>query len=405
MFWKGGYSLKIDNWKTRYRDSGVCDFRRNYDFYFKWLLNKVCSCFYIKGLNDTKIDETYLKSNLILDGAICVTDFGKDLYACIGNRGGQPDEYYVPTIFTIANPILGSKQVRIGQDGVVIYNTEIDRFAQECFSGGLYDLISQTATLLADNIISINCQQINSRVVAIFTADSDGQALAGEAILKRMYAGKPYDIIRQDLIEKINVNPIAGANVGQNLTELVELHNYIIGNFFQSIGIKSNNQRKKERLINAEINAQNDFLEISILEILTSWQKGFDAVNEMYGTDIHVELNPVLVEDLVESVEDVAGDDASIQTGESIMDDTQGVEGNEEPEVETVDNVETEEVETVETEEVETVETEEPESIQDVIEEKEENVETIIDAINDVEGGEEDDSESTEESLESGDSE
>lgn len=396
MFWKGGYSLKIDTWKTRYKDSGVCDFRRNYDFYFKWLLNKVCSCFYIKGLSETKIDETYLKSNLILDGAICITDFGNELYACIGNRGGQPDEYYVPTIFTIANPVLGSKQVRIGQDGVVIYNTETDRFAQECFTGGLYDLISQTATLLSDNIISINCQQINSRVVALFTADSDGQALAGEAILKTMYAGKPYQILRQDLVEKINVNPIAGANVGQNLTELVELHNYIIGNFFQSIGIKSNNQRKKERLINAEINAQNDFLEISILEILTSWQKGFDAVNEMYGTDIHVELNPVLVEDLVDSVEDVASDDASIQTGESVMDDTQGVEGNEEQEVETVDNVETEEVETVE---------EEPESIQDVIEEKEENVGDIIDAINDVEGGEEDDSESTEEPLESGDSE
>lgn len=397
MFWKGGYSLKIDNWKTRYRDSGVCDFQRNYDFYFKWLLNKVCSCFYIKGLSETKIDETYLKSNLILDGAICITDFGNELYACIGGRGGQPDEYYVPTIFTIANPVLGSKQVRIGQDGVVIYNTETDRFAQECFTGGLYDLISQTATLLADNIISINCQQINSRVVALFTADSDGQALAGELILKKMYAGKPYQILRQDLVEKINVNPIAGANVGQNLTELVELHNYIIGNFFQSIGIKSNNQRKKERLINAEINAQNDFLEISIMEILASWQKGFDAVNEMYGTDIHVELNPVLVEDLIESVDDVAGDDASIQTGESVMDDTQGVEGNEEQEVETVDNVETDEVETVETEE--------PESIQDVIEEKEENVETIIDAINDVEGGEEDDSESTEEPVESGDSE
>lgn len=382
---------KIDNWKTRYRDSGVCDFQRNYDFYFKWLLNKVCSCFYVKGLPDT-VNETYLKSNLILDGMICVTDFGKDLYACIGGLGGEPDEYYVPTIFTIANPILGSKIVRRGKDGVVIFNTEIDRFAQSCFSGGLYDLISQTATLLADNIISINCSQINSRVVAVFTADSDGQALAGEKILKNVYSGKPYQILRQDVVEKINVNPIASANVGQNLTELVELHNYIIGNFFQSIGIKSNNTKKKERLINAEINAQNDFLEISILEILTSWQKGFDEVNKMYGTDIHVELNPVLVEDLIDSVTGDESEDEPIETGESIMDDKT------EPEPEETET-ETEEVETVET-----VEEPEEKDLESFIEEKEEDVETIIDKI--VGGDEEDgDTESTDSDMESSESE
>jgi len=84
---------------------------------------------------------------------------------------------------------------------------------------------------------------------------------------------------------------------------LVELHNYIRANFFQSIGIKSNDVMKKERLITDEIEQQNDYLAISILDIITSWQTGFDKVNEMYGTDIQVELNPVLVKEVVNAVD------------------------------------------------------------------------------------------------------
>ena len=295
------------NWQERAGRGGVCDFKQNYDFYFKWLTNKVMSCFVIKDDSDGEKSKTinwnYFKMNLLLDGQICITDFNDKLYACIGNRGGKPNEYYLPQIFTIANPILGSKQVNIGQDGVVFYNTDVDAFSytgnNEIFSGGLYDLVSQTATLLADNIISINCNQINSRITAFFTADSEAQAIAGEAVLKKQYAGKPYQILRSDLIEKLTVNPI-NSNAGGNITELVELHNYIIANFFQSIGVKSNNVMKRERLINSEIDSQNDYLKISILEILTSWQKGFDELNEIYGTDISVTLNPALLDELLE---------------------------------------------------------------------------------------------------------
>ena len=298
----------MGNWQIRAGKGGVCDFKENYDFYFKWLTNKVMSCFLVKYSKDNekldKFDSDYFKINALLDGAICITDFNDKIYPVIGNLGGEPDEYYCPTIYTLANPILGSKQVKLGVDGVVIYNTAVDRF-NYCgnsiiYSGGLYDLISQTATLLADNIISINCNQINSRVTTFFTADSESQAIAGEAILKKQYAGKPYQIIRQDLIEKINVNPVNTSANGSNITELVELHNYIIANFFQSIGVKSNNVMKRERLINSEIDSQNDYLKVSLLEILTSWQKGFDEVNELYGTDFTVELNPALLDEIIE---------------------------------------------------------------------------------------------------------
>lgn len=355
------------HWKERYGKDGICDFKANYDFYFKWLLSKTCSCFYLKNLPET-LDEFYIISNLLIDGDICITKFNDELYACIGAPGGQPDEYYKPSIYTIANPILGSKIVKDGVDGVIIYNTPLDAY----ISGGLYGLISQTATLLADNIVSINCCQINSRVTAITTADSPAQRIEAEATLKSIYAGHPFKVVGSDIIDKINVNPIATTNTSQNLAELIELHNYIIANYFQSIGIKSNDIRKKAHVLQDEIDSQNDYLQISIMELLTSWQSGFDKVNEMFGTDIHVELNPVLLDviigdendntsDIMDNVDNNSSDTEQAVPVESVEGDVDNIDNS--------DNIDS---------------TDDSTDGLDSIIEKTEKVEDIVDLINDV---------------------
>lgn len=365
----------LKDWRSRYADGrkGVCDFGLNYDFYFKWLTNKVISCLIIRGAPES-INDTYLKTHLVLDGNICITDFKNELYACIGGWGGTPDEYYVPTEYVIANPILGSKTVKIGKNGVVITNTAVDGLGLGLFSGGLYDLIHQTATLLADNIISINCEQINRRVQTFFTADSEPQAVAGEAVLKKMYAGSPYQILRQDVVKKLTINPASNTGSSQSITQLVELHNYIVANFFQSIGIKANNVMKKERLITDEIESQDDFVQLSILEILSSWQKGFDKVNEIYGTDISVELNPVLIREIADefSSESETSTEAPSEAVESVSDEPVSYT-NEATESDTEQSEQSESI---------PEETEE-ESASDMIEESEEIVDEIVDIIND----------------------
>ena len=363
-------------WKERFNNGGICDFRKMYDFYFKWLLSKTCACFYIKNLPET-MDEFFIKSTLIVDGDLGVTDFNDKIYAVNGAPGGQPDEYYVPTQYTVANPVLGSKIFTKGVDGVVIYNADIDRYVP----GGLFGLIDQTATLLADNIISINCNQINTRVSVAFTADSEAQAIAGEAILKRMYTGSPYSILRSDLVDKIKVNPIASNANAQNLTELVELNNFIIANYFQSIGIKANNIRKKSHMLQDEIDVQNDYLQISITEIMASWQSGFDKVNEIYGTDIHVELNPALIDTLIDD-----SDDTQSASTEEVIDNTPNDSDDSEDKPDESDD-ESERVmnEKLEAESVNTGVSidKEPESFTDEIHNNEAKVEDLIDLIND----------------------
>lgn len=371
-------------WKDRY-SKGICNFELNYDFFYKWLVSKTASCFYIDGLSET-LDDYYIKTNLLIDGDVCITDFNSDLYAVCGAPGGEPSAYYKPTLYTVANPVLGSKIVRDGVDGVIIYNTPIDAY----LPGGINGLIVQTATLLADNIVSVNCCQINSRVTAINTADSEAQALAAESVLKSIYAGNPYKIVRSDIIDKIRVNPIAQTGAGNVLSELIELHNYIISNYFQAIGIRANNQRKKAHMLQDEIDLQNSYLQISVYEIMSSWQKGFDKVNELYGTDIHVRLNPALLPEIVgdqsETTEDTtqnADPDVNSVIDVSAVDQTANdnttddqTEDQTEDHPDTTDNTDTETDDNVDTED------NTAEDAVELIEHREEIVDEIIDMIN-----------------------
>lgn len=364
-------------WKERY-SKGICNFELNYDFFYKWLVSKTASCFYIDGLTET-LDDYYIKTNLLIDGDVCITDFNSDLYAVCGAPGGEPSAYYKPTLYTVANPVLGSKIVRDGVDGVIIYNTPIDAY----LPGGINGLIVQTATLLADNIVSVNCCQINSRVTAINTADSEAQALAAESVLKSIYAGNPYKIVRSDIIDKIRVNPIAQTGAGNVLSELIELHNYIISNYFQAIGIRANNQRKKAHMLQDEIDLQNSYLQISVYEIMSSWQKGFDKVNELYGTDIHVRLNPALLPEIVggqgETTDDTTQNaDADIN---SVIDvsaaDQPASDDAPEDQTDIDDNADTDDT----TDTADTSETMAEDAVE-LIEQREEIVEEIVDMIN-----------------------
>ena len=54
--------------------------------------------------------------------------------------------------------------------------------------------------------------------------------------MKELYSGKPFKVLEDTMIDKIKVNPIT-ANPAANITELVELHQYIIANFYNNIEI------------------------------------------------------------------------------------------------------------------------------------------------------------------------
>ena len=285
---------------------GVCDVQQNFQLYFDLLTNKCCNLFKWEGLPDT-VDERFLNLQLILNGKICFTKIDGKLYALNGNVGGEPNVYYEPTQFIVANPILGSKTVRIrqkdgsnsieGLDGILVALTDIDYMDDRGMKGGLYRLIYQTAGLLADNVSSLNCSQINGRVAQLWTTDNDVEARTVEEVVRDMYAGHPYRILTQDLVSKIGVVPAAQSGQTNTLLNLIEAHQYILASFFNEIGIPSTWNMKRERVNTAETELMTGSLDVNVYNMEKNLQNGAKLINELFGENISVRFNEEIKED------------------------------------------------------------------------------------------------------------
>ena len=73
------------------------------------------------------IPREMLEYYLLVNGSCFITKHEDgNLYALLGSFGGEPDAYYRPTRYVVANPALKmSKDFDINNDGVLIRNDSI----------------------------------------------------------------------------------------------------------------------------------------------------------------------------------------------------------------------------------------------------------------------------------------
>ena len=315
--------------------SGVCDVEKVFQYYFKTLTNKVAEMFRLKGLED-RMDEEYIKESLILEGRVCFTrfqDFDNALYALTGNYGGEPDCYKVPTQYVIANQVLGSKTITVrhldgsqsteGLEGIVVGITHSDTELAIDSCKGLYDLIYNYSGMLADNFVSLNCAQINSRVQVAFIADNQNMANSAEAVLKDLYSGKPFKVLTQDILNKLTVSPVVASGSNAIIINLIEAHATILSDFWSELGIAYNGNRKRQYINYSEANMDTGALSLNIDSIINSIRAGLDRVNELFGTSIEVEVDENALKNAMNGNAEIADDPgtASLPDDEIIIDD------------------------------------------------------------------------------------
>jgi len=283
--------------------NGVCDVEKVFQYYFKTLTNKVSELIRLKNLGD-RMDEEYIKECLILEGRVCFTrwpEFDNELYALTGDFGGEPDCFKVPTQYVISNPVLGSRTVTVrhlngsqaveGLEGIVVGITYIDAELCTNTAKGLYNLIYNYAGMLADNFVSLNCAQINSRVQVAYVADNQNLANSAEAVLKDLYNGKPYKVLTQDILNKLTVSPVVAAGSNNTVINLIEAHATILSDFWSELGIAFNGNRKRQYINNSEAEMSTGALSLNIDSIINAIKAGLDRVNALFETNIEVEVD------------------------------------------------------------------------------------------------------------------
>ena len=253
------------------------------EYYIKDTLIRTQKMFNYNNLPKT-IPKEQLELLLQRNGYAVITKVNGELYAFYGGLGGEPNEYYLPTIATVANPALKfSKSMVIDKECVLIKN--------DVMFMGLMPLIQSTSYLLAQADISFKYALINGRMKAIVTAPNDEVKASLDEMFKQIEKGSSLKVVvDDDLMNELKVSPY-GSN--DNGIDIIELKQYIIGSFYQKLGIQSNFNMKREALNSAESALNDDILYPLIDEMLEERQKGVEKINELYGTNISVELSSV----------------------------------------------------------------------------------------------------------------
>lgn len=268
---------------------GLGNYFKSYDFkdkersvrtYVNYMLNRVQSMFKYNGLPAT-IPQKMIELYIMVNGHAVIIEHEDSLYVCFGNWGGEPDEYYVPKNYIVANPYLNLfKTYTIGEDCVLAHNDSLYY--------GLMPMFQRYASLLVENDITMRMVDINSRISALIDAKDDSTYASAQKYLSDIEAGENGVIASQAFFDGITTQPYGEHNY-QRLTDLIEFHQYMKASWFNELGLNSNYNMKREAITSNESQLNDDMLLPLIDDMFNCRQLWIEQVNDMFGTDWSIE--------------------------------------------------------------------------------------------------------------------
>ena len=269
----------------------VTDKRKSAQSYINYMIIRLQKMFKYDNLPDT-IPREMLECYLLQSGSCFITKVNDKLYAFQGTMGGEPDPYYRPTLYIVANPALKfNKSLDLWKDGVLMRNDSLWL--------GLFPLMARYATMLSENILTIRSADVMLRVVAMLTAPDDATHTAAEMYIRKLEKGE-FSVIGENRFfdgVKLQSPP---SNNGSYLTQFIELQQYLKASFYNEIGLNANYNMKREAIMEGESSLNEDSLLPLCDEMLRCRQEDVAHVNEMYGTDISVDFDSAWAQNIKE---------------------------------------------------------------------------------------------------------
>lgn len=278
--------------KLRSFDFSYCsDKDKVFENYCRYTFTRTQSMFTYEGLPDT-IPVQWLESYLQRNGSCCIAEHEGKLYALLGNAGGEPDEYYQPTIYTVANPALNlSKNYEIGVDCVYCKN-DYDAL-------GLVPLVSRYCGLMTENLLTVRLSDINMRMMNLLSAPDDNTLQSTKQYLKDLEEGKLGVVGETPFFEGLKLQS-KGVGNGDYMIQFIELQQYLKGSMYNELGINANFNMKREALSGQEVALNDDALMPLIDDMLKQRRAMCDELNEMFGLEVSVDYGSTWHSNVVE---------------------------------------------------------------------------------------------------------
>lgn len=251
-------------------------------------LNKLLSMYEYKNIPDTfsvRNFELYLHLYGFSINAIAKPRDGVEgLYTFNGGLGGEPDIYHFPTLAIVANPALDkSLNLKIGTECVVVKN---DSLLQ-----GTMPIIEKYSSLLAEAELSMLIKIISSRTSTLISASDSRTIQSAKDYLCDLESGKLGVIADNAFLESLKTQPYAGGGAGaENLTDLIEIRQYLRACLNNDLGLPSNYNLKRERISNTESQFDYEALKPFIDDMTKCRKQGIEEINALFGYNIEVEL-------------------------------------------------------------------------------------------------------------------
>lgn len=243
------------------------------------VLNKTLTMFLYTNLPDTlPIEE--IEKILQLSGSGFITMIDEQLVVLKGSYSyDEVDIYNRPYKINCYLPDKKTYKMFHISDGVIIKNDYLER--------GLLPIFKKWGYLINESELTLIIANRYKRMVKTFIANDDPTAESVRTYLTKVDNGESSVITSNILWESIKIDGETNTNT---LHELIEYDNYIKSELYKEIGLYSNDNMKKERLISSEVeNGMNSIYPL-VDNMLNCRKQAIDKINKKFNTNISVEF-------------------------------------------------------------------------------------------------------------------
>ena len=260
-------------------------FSAGYKFWLNFLFERAVRRFEYKGLPES-MPQHEIEVPLQMQGTVGVSKKAdEEIRAFNGSWSGAPTVYFdTYKKYAVYSPIF-SDVLKVDTDVIVGLNDSLQN--------ATYPLCHRYATLLAHLETSLVDTLIDGRNTSgIPVVKTETQRMAVESFRNSLANGTLKPIFDANTFSPIQWEAVS-KNVSFTVTELIEARENLLNAFYQDIGVRTV-WNKKGNMIADEVGGNQPLLLQNVSDMLNQRKKMCEKINNLYGTNITVDLAPEL---------------------------------------------------------------------------------------------------------------